>query len=212
MARKLVAILRGMRPDEAEAIGGALVEAGITMIEVPLNSPDPMASIEILARRYGGDALVGAGTVLSARQVDEVASAGGRIVVSPNFSPEVVARTLSLGLQPMPGVFTPTECLAALDAGARTIKLFPAEIAGPAGLKAIKAILPADAEIYAVGGVAADNCAEWAKAGAAGAGIGGALYKPGDEASTVAARARALVAAYDEAFAVDQTELQEGLT
>lgn len=208
MRRKLVAILRGMRPEEAEAIGAALIEAGITMIEVPLNSPDPMTSIEILAQRYDGDALVGAGTVLSAGQVNEVASAGGKLIVSPNFQPAVIARTLSLGLVSMPGAFTPTECLAALAAGARSIKLFPAEVAGPAGLKAMKAVLPAAADIFAVGGVAAGNCAEWAHAGAGGLGIGGGLYKPGDGAAAVAARAREIVAAFDAAFNYETSSTQ----
>lgn len=200
MTRKLVAILRGIRPGEAEAIGAALVEAGITMIEVPLNSPEPLASIGILARSLGGKAIVGAGTVLSAQQVNEVANVGGRLIVSPNCQPAVIARTFSLGLVSMPGVFTPTECFTAIGSGARSIKLFPAEIAGPAGLKALKAVLPDNVDIYAVGGVSTTNCLEWARAGAAGLGIGGALYKPGDSATTVAARAREMVAAYDAAF------------
>ncbi|MCI5078359.1 2-dehydro-3-deoxy-6-phosphogalactonate aldolase [Oricola sp.] len=200
MTRKIVAILRGIRPDEAAAVGAALVEAGITMIEVPLNSPQPLASIEILARDLGDAALIGAGTVLTPQQVDDVSSAGGRLIVSPNCNTDVISRTLSLGLVSMPGVFTPTECFTAIEAGARAIKLFPAEIAGPAGLKAIKAVLPKDVGIYAVGGISAGNCAEWARAGAAGFGIGGALYKPGDDAPTVAARARDMVAAHDAAF------------
>jgi 2-dehydro-3-deoxyphosphogalactonate aldolase len=209
MIRKLVAILRGIRPNDAEAIGAALVEAGIGMIEVPLNSPDPLASIEILAHRHGETALVGAGTVLAVQQVDEVASAGGKLIVSPNLQPAVIARTLSLGLSSMPGAFTPTECLAANAAGARSIKLFPAEIAGPVGLKAIKAILPEDVEVYAVGGVTASNCADWADAGAAGLGIGGGLYKPGDDAATVAVRAKEIVAAYDAAFKYETEQAEK---
>lgn len=200
MTRKIVAILRGILPNEVEAVGAALLEAGISMLEVPLNSPEPLASIEIMARRFGDTAIVGAGTVLTPRQVEDVATAGGKLIVSPNCRPEVIARTLSLGLISMPGVFTPTECFAALDAGARAIKLFPAEIAGPAGLKAIHAVLPVDIEIYAVGGVSAGNCADWARAGAAGFGIGGSLYKPGDDVAAVAARAKEIVAAYDAAL------------
>lgn len=207
MTRKIVAILRGIRPEEAGAIGAALVESGITVVEVPLNSPEPLASIEILARSLGDAALVGAGTVLAPQQVADVASAGGRLIVSPNCRVDVIERTLSLGLVSMPGVFTPTECFTALDAGARAIKLFPAEIAGPGGLKAIKAVLPEEADIYAVGGVSSGNIADWAKAGAAGFGIGGALYRPGDDARTVAARAREMVAAHDAAFASTSGEI-----
>lgn len=201
MTRKLVAILRGIRPHEAEAIGIALVESGITTIEVPLNSPDPLVSIANLVRSIGDAALIGAGTVLSPQQVNEVADAGGRLIVSPNCQPAVIGRTFSLGLESMPGVFTPTECFTAIAAGARSIKLFPAEIAGPAGLKALKAVLPAGIDIYAVGGVSAANCPQWAAAGAAGFGLGGSLYKAGDDVAVVAARAREIVAAYDAAYA-----------
>ena len=200
MRRRLVAILRGVKPAEVEAIGAALIDAGITIIEVPLNSPEPFASVERLAMRCGDDALVGAGTVLRAEDVAAVADAGGRLIVSPNCDPDVIATTLRLGMVSMPGVFSPTECLAAIRAGARSIKLFPASVAGPDGLKAIRAVLPADIEVYAVGGASAANFALWAEAGAAGFGIGTSLYRPGDAARTVAARARDIVAAYDAAF------------
>lgn len=197
--RKLVAILRGIRPDEALGIGEALVEAGFSMIEVPLNSPEPLDSIRQMAGAFGDAALIGAGTVLTPEDVDAVGQAGGRLVVSPNCDPAVIARTLERGMVSMPGVFTPSECFAAIRAGARAIKLFPASLAGTAGLKAIKAVLPADVEVYAVGGASADNFGDWFDAGAAGFGIGTALYKPGDSVDTVAASARAMVAAYDRA-------------
>lgn len=197
--RKLVAILRGIRPDEALGIGEALVEAGFSMIEVPLNSPEPLDSIRQMAGAFGDAALIGAGTVLTPEDVDAVGQAGGRLVVSPNCDPAVIARTLERGMVSMPGVFTPSECFAAIRAGARAIKLFPASLAGTAGLKAIKAVLPADVEVYAVGGASADNFGDWFDAGAAGFGIGTALYKPGDSVDTVATRARAMVAAYDRA-------------
>lgn len=197
--RKLVAILRGIRPDEAVDIGAALVEAGFSMIEVPLNSPDPLDSIARLADAFGDRALIGAGTVLTPDQVDHVRGAGGRLVVSPNCEPAVIARTLEHGMVSMPGVFTPTECFSAIRAGAKAIKLFPASLAGPDGLKAIKAVLPPDIEVFAVGGASAENFGDWLGAGAAGFGIGSALYKPGDTAATVAARARAIAAAYDGA-------------
>lgn len=197
--RKLVAILRGIRPDEALGIGEALVEAGFSMIEVPLNSPEPLDSIRQMAGAFGDAALIGAGTVLTPEDVDAVGQAGGRLVVSPNCDPAVIARTLERGMVSMPGVFTPSECFAAIRAGARAIKLFPASLAGTAGLKAIKAVLPADVEVYAVGGASADNFGDWFDAGAAGFGIGTALYKPGDSVDTVATSARAMVAAYDRA-------------
>ena len=197
--RKLVAILRGVRPEQATGIGAALVEAGIAMIEVPLNSPGPLNSIARLADAFGDRALIGAGTVLTREQVDHVREAGGRLVVSPNCEAPVIARTLEHGMVSMPGAFTPTECFAAIHAGAKAIKLFPASLAGPAGLKAIKAVLPPDIEVFAVGGASADNFGDWLAAGAAGFGLGTALYSPGDDAATVGERARAIVAAYDGA-------------
>lgn len=197
--RKLVAILRGLRPDEAVGIGEALIDAGIGMIEVPLNSPDPLDSIARLADAFGDRALIGAGTVLTSEQVDHVREAGGRLVVSPNCEPSVISRSLEHGMVSMPGAFTPTECFSAIHAGAKAIKLFPASLAGPDGLKAIKAVLPPDIEVFAVGGASADNFDAWFAAGAAGFGIGSALYRPGDNAKTVGARARAIVAAHDGA-------------
>lgn len=199
MTRKLVAILRGVTPADVVAIGEALIDAGFGIIEVPLNSPDPIESIALLATRFGDRALIGAGTVLSVDQVEAVAAAGGRLVVSPNCDAAVIARTVAKGMVSMPGVFTPTECFAAIAAGARTIKLFPASLIGPAGVKAMKAVLPPDVDVLAVGGASPANFAEWIAAGAAGFGIGTALYVPGDGADAVAAKARAIVAAYDRA-------------
>lgn len=200
MTRKLVAILRGIKPAEAEAVGAALIDAGITIIEVPLNSPEPLDSIGRLAARFGSEALIGAGTVLTPDDVDAVKEAGGALIVSPNCEPAVIRRTLEKGMVSMPGVFTASECFAAIAAGARTLKLFPASTAGPDGLKALKAVMPADVELYAVGGAGAANLETWIEAGAAGFGIGTSLYKPGMSAQDVAARAAELVRAYDEAL------------
>ena len=196
--RPLVAILRGVRPDEVEAIGDALVAAGIGAIEVPLNSPEPLASISRLARRLP-DALVGAGTVLTRGEVEEVSEAGGRLVVSPNMEPSVIAHARGLGMVSLPGVFTPTEAFAALRAGADGLKLFPASLLGPAGVKAVRAVLPPATQVYAVGGVEVGNMAEWLAAGTDGFGIGSALFKPGMGAAEVGERAAAFVAAYDAA-------------
>lgn len=197
--RPLIAILRGLTPDEAQHVGQVLVDAGITTIEVPLNSPQPLLSIAALARAFGDAALIGAGTVLTAAQVREVAGAGGRIIVSPNADAEVIGETRRLGLQSWPGVMTPTECFAALKAGATGLKLFPGSLIGPEGLRATRAVLPPDVPVYAVGGAGPQNFAAWIKAGAAGFGIGTALYTPGLSVAEVAARARDLVQAYDEA-------------
>lgn len=192
----LVAILRGVRPDEVEAIGEGLVDAGFTVIEVPLNSPDPLDSIARLARRLDGRAIVGAGTVLKPEQVGEIAAAGGRIIVSPNANTAVIAAAAAAGLASLPGIATPTEAFAALDAGATALKLFPAEAANPATLKAMRAVLPKDVRVLPVGGVAPDNMGPWLKAGAAGFGLGSALYTVGRGAEDVAARARAFVRAF----------------
>ncbi|MBC2667321.1 2-dehydro-3-deoxy-6-phosphogalactonate aldolase [Novosphingobium flavum] len=185
----LVAILRGVRPDEVEAIADAIVAAGFTMIEVPLNSPDPLASIERLSRRYGEDVLVGAGTVLSPGDVEAVARAGGRLIVSPNVNGEVIRASAAKGLLSLPGFFTPSEAFAAIEAGATGLKLFPAEGASPVVLKAMRAVLPKDMPVFAVGGVGVANLGEWMAAGADGAGLGSGLYKPGMSAEEVGARA-----------------------
>ena len=191
----LVAIVRGVTPDDAEAIGEALHEGGIRIIEVPLNSPDPLTSIERLAKRFGETVLVGAGTVLHVAAVGRVRDAGGRIVVSPNTNTDVIAATAAAGLVSSPGYFTPSEASAAIGAGAHTLKLFPAEGASPSVLKAQLAVLPKDIPILAVGGIAPDNMAPWLAAGAAGFGLGSGLYKPGQSVADTLAKARAYVAA-----------------
>ncbi|MFC0202598.1 2-dehydro-3-deoxy-6-phosphogalactonate aldolase [Paracoccus rhizosphaerae] len=197
MSRPVIAILRGLTPAEAPAIAEALIGAGITRIEVPLNSPDPLDSIGILARDFGDRAMVGAGTVLTVDDVTAVARAGGRMVLSPNCAPEVIRATREAGMDSYPGVMTPTEAFTALAAGATALKLFPGELIGPAGLRAMRAVLPQGTGCWAVGGVSADNMAEWRRAGAAGFGIGSALYAPGDSAEVVAAKAARMIAAWD---------------
>ncbi|ANY19286.1 2-dehydro-3-deoxy-6-phosphogalactonate aldolase [Tsuneonella dongtanensis] len=191
----VVAIIRGVRPDEAEGVAEAILGAGIGAIEVPLNSPDPFASIDKLASRFGDQAIIGAGTVLSADDVRRLADAGGRIAVAPNTDAAVIAACLSSGIEPMPGFVTPTEAFAAYAAGARWLKLFPAGTLGPAYLKAMKAVLPWDARVLAVGGVGAANLADWEGAGLAGFGIGTDIYAPGDSPDMVGAKARRLAAA-----------------
>lgn len=201
-ALPLIAILRGLGPDEAVAIGEALFEAGFRCLEVPLNSPDPLVSITRLTERFGDAMLVGAGTVLTEQAVDEVRAAGGRLIVSPNANPVVIAHAKAEGLLCLPGVFTPTEAFSALAAGADGLKLFPAEIAGIAGLKALRAVLPPTTAVYAVGGVEPASLPLWRAAGATGFGIGSALYRPGDPAEEVARRARAFVKAWNAGEAV----------
>lgn len=199
MSRPIIAILRGIRPPEAVETCAALIAAGITRIEVPLNSPDPFASIEEMARAHGAEAQIGAGTVLTTADVGRVADAGGHLVVSPNMDVGVIAETKARAMQSFPGVMTPTECFAALQAGADGLKIFPASLMGPGGIKAIRAVLPPATQIYAVGGAGPDNFAAWWQAGISGFGIGTALYTPGLSVAEVAARARAIVAAFDEA-------------
>lgn len=189
----LVAILRGLRPDEAEEVGEALVEAGFRLIEVPMNSPEPLESVGRMAARLGARAVVGAGTVLTPDMVDAVRDAGGRMVISPNMNPAVIARTAEHGLASLPGTATPSEAFAALDAGATALKLFPAEGASPAVLKAMRAVLPSNTRVLPVGGIAPDNMGPWVAAGAAGFGLGSALYRPGMAAKAVADNARAFV-------------------
>ena len=191
----LIAILRGVKPDEVEAIGDALVEAGFTLIEVPLNSPEPLDSIGRLADRLKGRAVVGAGTVLTTADVAAVADAGGTMIISPNTNVDVVAAAAGAGLVSLPGFATPSEAFAALAAGASALKLFPAEAASPAVLKALGAVVPGGTRLLPVGGIAPDNMAPWLAAGAAGFGLGSALYKPGMAASEVGDRARAFIAA-----------------
>jgi 2-dehydro-3-deoxyphosphogalactonate aldolase len=190
----LVAILRGLPPPDADAIGKALIDAGLRIIEVPLNSPDPFRSIEMLARKYGDTALIGAGTVMTEADIDNVAKAGGRLIVTPHADPALVRAAKAAGLFAVPGFFTPAEAIALLNAGADALKLFPAEAGSPAMLKAIRAILPAGTQILPVGGVDATNIPAWHIAGAAGYGIGSAIYKPGDDAATVTRKAAALIA------------------
>ena len=191
----LVAILRGLTPAEAPAVGDALIEAGFRLLEVPLNSPDPLESIALLRARCP-DALVGAGTVLTVRQVDEVREAGGELIVSPNFDAAVVAETARRGLVSLPGVATPSEAFGALAAGASGLKLFPAEAASPAVAKAWLAVLPRGTRLMPVGGIGPCDMAAWRAAGATGFGIGSALYKPGKSAAAVGEDARAFVAAW----------------
>lgn len=198
--RPLIAILRGIRPEEAEAMLEVLIGAGMGLIEVPLNSPEPFASIAAMAKKSAGRARVGAGTVLTPDEVARVKAAGGQIIVSPNRDDAVIRASKAAGLDSYPGVFTATEALGALAAGADALKFFPADVLGAAGIRAISAILPKGTPLLAVGGVDAGNIAAWLQAGIAGFGIGSSLYKPGMGASEVGDRARAMVAAYDAAM------------
>ena len=192
----LVAILRGVTPGRIEGVAAALFEAGIRAIEVPLNSPEPFKSIEILAKVYGERCLTGAGTVLDPADVDRVTNAGGRLLVTPNTNPAVIARGVEKRMVVMPGFYTPSEAFTAIDAGARALKLFPAATAGTAHLKALLAVLPKDVPVYAVGGVGAGNMKEWRWAGATGFGMGADLFKPDYSDEEIAVRARQSVAAF----------------
>jgi 2-dehydro-3-deoxyphosphogalactonate aldolase len=195
-AMPLIAILRGLTPAEALPVGQALIDSGFRCLEVPLNSPDPFASIAILAKAFGDIALVGAGTVRTVEQVTQVADAGGRIVISPNTDIAVIRATKAAGLVSLPAFLTPSEAFAAINAGADALKLFPAEAASPAMLKAVRAVLPPGFAIYPVGGIDPDAMPAYRVAGAAGFGIGSSLYAPGRDAAEVARRARELVAAW----------------
>jgi 2-dehydro-3-deoxyphosphogalactonate aldolase len=190
----LVAIIRGVTPDEVEGIGAAIFAAGIRIIEVPLNSPDPLDSISRLARTLGDRALIGAGTVLQPDQVGQVQAAGGRLIVSPNTNPAVIRAAVAAGLASSPGYFTASEAFTAIDAGAHALKLFPAESATPAVIKAQKAVLPKSVPLVIVGGIQPNNMAPWLEAGADGFGLGSGLFKPGQSADTTAAQAQAYVA------------------
>jgi len=194
-ALPLVAILRGLHPDEAVAIAGALVEGGFQLIEVPLNSPDPLRSIEALARAFP-QALVGAGTVLTPGDARAVLDAGGRMIVAPNFDAAVVGETVRLGAVALPGVATPSEAFAALAAGAAALKLFPAEMIPPAAVKAVRAVLPPSTRLLPVGGISLDNIEAYRRAGADGFGIGSSLYQPGVTPDEVRRRAQRWSAAW----------------
>ena len=191
----LVAILRGVQPAEVESICCALERAGISIVEVPLNSPRPLESISILSRSFGDRMLIGAGTLTTPSQVEEVAAAGGRLIVTPHADTAIVRTAKKAGLFACPGFFNPTEAFALLDAGADAIKLFPAEVLGPPMLKALRAVLHASAVVIPVGGVDADQIAPWMAAGALGLGVGSSIYRAGDDAAVVEAKARALLAA-----------------
>ncbi len=191
----LVAILRGIRLDEAIAITAALETAGFAIVEVPLNSPDPMASIAEMVRAFGDRLLIGAGTVMTEAQVAAIAATGARVIVTPHADARIVRAAKHHGLVAIPGCFTPAEAFAMLEAGADALKLFPAEGANPAMLRAIRSVLPPDTRVLPVGGIDASNMAAWRAAGAAGFGIGSAIYKPGDTAAAVAGKARTLMAA-----------------
>lgn len=195
--RPLVAILRGIAPTDILGACDALVGAGITLIEVPLNSPQPLISIALAAKEFHGRASIGAGTVLTPEQVDAVTEAGGRFIVSPDCNDDVIRRTRDCELQSYPGVFTPTEAFRAIRLHASALKLFPAEILGPAGIRAIKAVLPATMPLYAVGGASPDNFSDFMAAGCTGFGLGSFLYKPGFSAAEIRTRADAAVKAYD---------------
>ena len=201
MNRNIIAILRGIQPQEAAEICSILVSEGIMRIEVPLNSPNPFETISVMAKTVGETALVGAGTVLSEQDVIRVKDAGGQMVVSPNANIDVIAKSKDVGLLSYPGVMTPTESFTALTAGADGLKLFPSFLVGTAGLKALKAVLPADTETYAVGGVGPANFEDWLQAGITGFGIGTGIYQPGMSAADVKTRAQDIVAAYDAARA-----------
>ena len=200
MKRPLIAILRGIKPEETADIVGALIETGFTAIEIPLNSPEPFRSIKIAAKMAPTDCLIGAGTVLTVEDVDRLDGAGGKLLVTPNVEPAVISRARDKGMVTMPGVFTATEALSAARAGATGLKFFPAGVLGASGISAIRAVLPPELVIAAVGGVSDKNFADYTKAGILAFGLGTSLYKPGMTAAEVAERAKATIYAYDEAI------------
>ena len=195
----IIAILRGVKPGEVLEVAHVLHEAGVKVVEVPLNSPDPFTSIGQLAKAFAGRMVIGAGTVLSVQDVNLLKEHGGQISVSPDSNPEVIARARDLGMEPLPGVFTPTEAFAAIRAGAKHLKLFPAEAASPLTVKAWRAVLPPDIQIHAVGGVTPANMGEWLACGVSGFGIGSSLYKPGNTLEKTSEAAKSLVAAFAKA-------------
>jgi len=196
--RELIGILRGVKPSEVESVCDVILAAGITRIEVPLNSPDPFTSISLLAKRYNvDDAHIGAGTVLSVANVIDVHRAGGTFVVSPNCNTDVIQATKTNGMQSFPGVFTASECFSALDAGADGLKIFPASVLGTEGVKALRAVIPEDVALYGVSGISAEAFGEWREVGITGFGIGSNLYKTGMDIDTVRNNAIQLVNAYD---------------
>ncbi|MGM4980071.1 MULTISPECIES: 2-dehydro-3-deoxy-6-phosphogalactonate aldolase [Rhizobium] len=200
MKRPLIAILRGIKPEETADIVGALIETGFTAIEIPLNSPEPFRSIKIAAKMAPADCLIGAGTVLTIEDVDRLDGAGGKLLVTPNVEPAIISRARDKGMVTMPGVFTATEALSAARAGATGLKFFPAGVLGASGITAIRAVLPPELVIAAVGGVSDKNFADYTKAGILAFGLGTSLYKPGMTAEEVAERAKATIYAYDEAI------------
>ncbi|MBN8991995.1 MAG: 2-dehydro-3-deoxy-6-phosphogalactonate aldolase [Rhizobiales bacterium] len=200
MKRPLVAILRGIKPDEVEGIVDGLIESGMTAIEIPLNSPDPFSSIAIAVKKAPAEILIGAGTVLTPEDVERLHDVGGRLMVSPNVDPEVIASAWDRGMVTMPGVFTATEALLAAKSGASALKFFPAGILGASGITAIRAVLPANLMIAAVGGISDSNFGDYTRAGIHAFGLGTSLYKPGMTAAEVAERAEATIRAYDVAM------------
>lgn len=200
LSRSLVAILRGIRPEECAEIVAALVGAGFEAIEIPLNSPDPFRSIAIARETAPANCLIGAGTVLSIADVEKLDDAGGTLMVSPNLDAAIIGCAAGLGMVAMPGVFTPTEALAAVAAGASALKFFPASVLGPGGIAAMSAVLPEDIEIAAVGGVSERSFADYAAVGVRSFGLGSSLYKPGMSAAEVEEKAREAVRVYDEVF------------
>lgn len=197
MTRQIIAILRGVTPAEANAVCEVLLAAGIGIIEIPLNSPDPLVSIANAARSFAGRAEIGAGTVLTVEDAEAVKAAGGQLIVSPDTNEAVIQRTRALGMKSYPGVFTPTDAFRAIRAGATGLKFFPAEVLGTRGIKAMRAVLPKDMPLYAVGGANPDNFREYFEAGCAGFGLGSYIFKPGMSLDEIDKRARAAVAAYD---------------